>query len=87
MPTLANGLPDGAHAVLLAATLKAELLADGDRVVIDVTTHSIDLFVSPEELERRQSAVTHPAPLYTTGVLEKFARMAQGAEKGAVTSA
>jgi len=35
MPTLANGLPDGAHAVLLAATLKAELLADGDRVKLD----------------------------------------------------
>ena len=63
------------------------LVADGDRIVIDVETHSIELDVSPEELERRSLNLGVFVPRYTTGVLEKFARLVQGAEKGAVTSA
>ena len=62
------------------------LVRDGDRVIIDVETLSIDLDVAPEELAERASHVEPFVPRYTTGVLEKFARMAQGAEKGAVTT-
>jgi dihydroxy-acid dehydratase len=63
------------------------LVADGDRIVIDVTGHRIDLMVEAAELDRRRAALRHPPARYTTGVLEKFARLAQGAERGAVTSA
>ena len=63
------------------------LVQDGDRIVIDVVNHSIDLMVDEAELERRRGLVAPFVPRYTTGVLEKFARLAQGAEKGAVTSA
>jgi dihydroxy-acid dehydratase len=63
------------------------LVADGDRIVIDVTTHAIDLLVDDDELARRREAVKHPEPRYTSGVLAKYARLATGAERGAVTEA
>ncbi len=62
------------------------LVEDGDRIVIDVERLAIDLEVEPTELAARAARVVAPAPRYTTGVLEKFARLAQGAERGAVTS-
>ncbi len=63
------------------------LVADGDQIQIDVNTHSINLLVSDDELAERARNVKPFTPRYTTGVLEKFARLVQGAEKGAVTSA
>jgi dihydroxy-acid dehydratase len=62
------------------------LVLDGDEIVIDVNTFSIDLLVDEAELATRAAALTTFTPRYTTGVLEKFARLAQGAEKGAVTT-
>jgi dihydroxy-acid dehydratase len=62
------------------------LVMDGDRIVIDVPTLRIDLIVEEAELARRATSVVDPAPRYSTGVLEKFARLAQGADKGAVTT-
>jgi dihydroxy-acid dehydratase len=58
---------------------------DGDRIVVDVTTRTIDLDVPDAELERRRLELKHPEPRYTTGVLAKYARLANGAEKGATT--
>ncbi len=63
------------------------LVRDGDRIVIDVESESIELIVDSAELERRRRAQLTFRPRYTTGVLEKFARLVQGADKGAVTSA
>jgi dihydroxy-acid dehydratase len=61
------------------------LVADGDRILVDVTGHTIDLVVDDAELDRRRAQLKHPAPRYTTGVLAKYARLVTGAEKGAVT--
>jgi dihydroxy-acid dehydratase len=61
------------------------LVRDGDRIVVDVTTRTIDLDVPEPELERRRLELKHPEPRYTTGVLAKYARLANGAEKGATT--
>jgi len=58
---------------------------DGDRILIDITTHTIDLLVDPEELERRKADWVLPPPLYTSGVIAKYASLAQGAEVGAIT--
>jgi dihydroxy-acid dehydratase len=58
---------------------------DGDRIVIDVTGHTIDLLVDADELERRRADWKLPEARYTSGVLAKYARLAQGAEKGAIT--
>jgi dihydroxy-acid dehydratase len=60
---------------------------EGDRIVIDVTAHTIDLVVDAAELERRRADWKLPEPRYTSGVLAKYARLAQGAEKGAITEA
>ena len=61
------------------------LVEDGDRIRIDVTTHSVDLLVEPAELERRRGALKPFEPRYTSGVLAKYARLVTGAERGAVT--
>jgi dihydroxy-acid dehydratase len=58
---------------------------EGDRIVVDVRAHTIDLLVDDDELARRRERWTLPEPRYTTGVLAKFARLVQGAETGAVT--
>jgi len=63
------------------------LVADGDRIVVDVSAHTIDLMVSEDELDRRRANLKHPEPRYTTGVLAKFARLVTGAERGAITEA
>jgi len=62
-------------------------MRDGDRVVIDVKSATIDLDVDPAELDRRRAEWKLPEPRYTTGVLAKYARLAQGAERGAITEA
>ena len=58
---------------------------DGDRIVIDTIAHTIDLDVPTDELARRKAEWKLPEPRYTTGVLAKYARLAQGAERGAIT--
>ncbi|MGI8792708.1 MAG: dihydroxy-acid dehydratase [Acidimicrobiales bacterium] len=62
-------------------------VADGDRIRIDVTTHSIDLLVDDAELERRKAGWKPLPPRYTSGVLAKYARLAAGADRGAITEA
>lgn len=59
---------------------------DGDRITIDVATHTMDLLVDAAELEARRVGWTPMAPRYTSGVLGKYARLAQGADKGAITN-
>ncbi len=61
------------------------LVADGDRIVIDVDTHSIELLVDAAVLARRQAALKPFEPRYTSGVLAKYARLVAGAERGAIT--
>ncbi|MGC8480042.1 MAG: dihydroxy-acid dehydratase [Acidimicrobiales bacterium] len=61
------------------------VVRDGDRIVIDINEHSIDLLVDKAELDARMQAVVHPAPRYETGVLAKYATLVKGADLGAVT--
>jgi len=63
------------------------LIAEGDMIRIDVHGHTIDLLVDEATLESRRAVLTMPDPLYTTGVLAKYASLAQGAEVGAITLA
>ncbi len=60
---------------------------DGDIIDIDVANYSIELNVDAAELERRAHTVRAPEARYRTGALAKYARLVQGAEVGAVTSA
>ena len=61
------------------------LVAEGDRIVIDVRAHSIELAVDEAELAERRQNLEPFQPRYETGFLAKYAALAQGAEKGAVT--
>jgi dihydroxy-acid dehydratase len=61
------------------------LLADGDRIVIDVPSRSMELRVPEAVLDARRDQWKPPVPRYTHGVLAKYARLVAGAERGAVT--
>jgi len=63
------------------------LVEEGDQVTIDAEQLKIKVNVDNAELERRRQAWTPRPPRYTRGVLGKFARLAAGAERGAVTDA
>jgi dihydroxy-acid dehydratase len=60
-------------------------VADGDRVVIDIPSRTIDCAIDSAALDRRRRAWKVPEPRYQTGVLAKYARLVTGAERGAVT--
>jgi dihydroxy-acid dehydratase len=62
------------------------LVAEGDRILIDATAHTIDLLVDAAELERRRTTWKPMEPRYTSGFLAKYAKLAQGAERGAITN-
>jgi dihydroxy-acid dehydratase len=59
---------------------------EGDTIRIDVPTKSLDVLVDPAEMARRRQGWVPNPPRYTSGVLAKFAKMVQGADKGAVTN-
>ncbi|MGQ0430847.1 MAG: dihydroxy-acid dehydratase [Microthrixaceae bacterium] len=60
---------------------------EGDRIVIDTVAHTIDLLVDEPTLAERRARWKLPEPRYTSGVLAKYARLASGAERGAITEA
>jgi dihydroxy-acid dehydratase len=62
------------------------LVAEGDRIVIDAEAHTIDLLVDDKVLEERRADWKAPEPRYTSGFLAKYALLAQGAERGAITN-
>ena len=61
------------------------LVADGDRILLDAHDGRLEVVVDAAELERRRAEWKPLAPRYTTGVLAKYALLATGAERGAVT--
>ena len=63
------------------------LVEEGDRILIDVGTHTIDLQVDEATLAKRRANLKPFEPRYRSGFLAKYAALAQGAEKGAVTQA
>jgi dihydroxy-acid dehydratase len=58
---------------------------DGDIIRVDVPNLRLDLVVDDATITRRKANLKHPEPRYTTGFLAKYAKLAQGAEKGAIT--
>ncbi len=59
---------------------------DGDIIKIDVPSLTLDVLVDEAEMGKRREGWQPNPPRYTTGVLGKYARLAQGAEKGAITN-
>ncbi len=59
---------------------------DGDKILVDVPSLKLDLLVSEDELAKRKKGWKPNPPRYTSGVLAKFAKLAQGADRGAITN-
>jgi len=59
---------------------------DGDKILIDVPSLKLELLVSTEEMARRKNGWKPNPPRYTSGVLAKFAKLVQGADRGAITN-
>jgi len=57
---------------------------DGDRITLDVKNRTLDLHVTPEELEHRKLGWTPNTPAITKGVLGKYTRLVRSASEGAV---
>ncbi len=60
------------------------LVADGDRVRIDIPNRTLDLRVAASELDRRRAGWAPLPPRYKRGVLAKYARLVGSASRGAV---
>lgn len=61
------------------------LVKNGDKISINAETREVTLHISDEEMENRRKSWVKPEPKYKTGALAKFAKLAAGADKGAVT--
>ena len=60
------------------------LIREGDRIRIDLTDRTLDLLVDDAELDRRRAEWEPLPPMFTRGVLAKYARLVGSASKGAV---
>lgn len=72
--------PEASHGGPIAA------VQEGDTIVIDVEKRELNVLLSDEEIAKRVAEYKVPAPLYTRGVLGKYAKEVASASKGAVTS-
>lgn len=63
------------------------LVQDGDTISIDAVKNSIELHVSPEEMDRRRKAWVAPPLKVTQGTLYKYIKTVEDASHGCVTDA
>ncbi|MGF1494516.1 MAG: dihydroxy-acid dehydratase [Microcoleaceae cyanobacterium] len=63
------------------------LIQEGDSITIDAHQRSLQVNVSPEALEQRRQNWQPPQPIYTKGVLAKYAKLVSSSSQGAVTDA
>ena len=59
---------------------------DGDTITFDVENRELNVDLSAEEIADRVAAYDPPPPMYTTGVLGKYARHVGSAAQGALTT-
>ena len=62
-------------------------MEDGDTISIDAVKNSIELHISPEEMERRKNAWTAPPLKVRQGTLYKYVKAVQDASHGCITDA
>ncbi len=62
------------------------LVRDGDEIVIDIGTKTINLNVPASELESRGEEWRRPRPNYADGALAKYASLVGSSAQGAITS-
>src|SRR5262252_2749613 len=60
------------------------LVADGDRIVLDIPQRRLDLLVDEGELDLRRAGWKRPPANYASGALAKYAALVSGADRGAI---
>ncbi|MEX0620019.1 MAG: dihydroxy-acid dehydratase [Solirubrobacterales bacterium] len=60
-------------------------IRDGDTITVDLDRRRLDVDLSLEEIDQRIAAYKVPEPLYTRGVMAKYAAAVSSASLGAVT--
>jgi len=60
------------------------LVEEGDEIAIDIPGRSLELRVSPEDIEARRSRFTAPQPRVTSGYLARYSRLVSSAAEGAI---
>ena len=61
------------------------LIKDGDRIIIDAISNTIDVIISEEELADRRKSWVAPALKAKSGILYKYAKTVSSASEGCVT--
>ena len=61
------------------------IVQDGDAIVIDAQSKTIDVKLSQDEIDKRLRGWTPPAPKVDRGLLAKYAHLVSSASEGAVT--
>ena len=67
-----------------AAGGKIGLVKEGDMITIDIPNHAIHADITEEEFEARKAVQPAFEPKIKTGWLNRYQRMVQGADKGAI---
>jgi dihydroxy-acid dehydratase len=62
------------------------VLREGDMIVIDIESRSIQVEISSDEMDARRREWKAPEPKYASGVFAKYAKLVGSAARGAVTS-
>jgi dihydroxy-acid dehydratase len=60
------------------------IVADGDKISIDVTAGTLHLHLADAEIKRRLKSFKKPAPKVTRGYLGLYAKLASSADEGAI---
>jgi len=61
------------------------LCHDGDEIELNLSKRELNLNIDEEEKRLRKKSYKLPKPRYASGVLSKYSKLVQGADKGAVT--
>jgi dihydroxy-acid dehydratase len=59
---------------------------NGDMIVFDIAKRTLSVELSQKEIKARLKKVKQPLPLYTSGVMGKYARHVSSASEGAITT-
>jgi dihydroxy-acid dehydratase len=60
-------------------------VAEGDTIVFDLPSRTLNLEISAAEMQRRLASWRAPAPRYTSGVMAKYALLVSSSALGAIT--
>ncbi|NWF74786.1 MAG: dihydroxy-acid dehydratase [Nitrospirae bacterium] len=59
---------------------------NGDMIVFDIAKRTLSVELSQKEIKTRLKKIKQPPPLYTSGVMGKYARHVSSASEGAITT-